>query len=334
MPDIDMDFADDRRDEVHPVRASNATGATGSRRSSRSARCWRAPRFATWAGRSTTRSTKSTAWPSWCRSPIGLKIADGARTEPRAEGAVRRAAAHQATDRHRAQRRGRRAPRAHARRGRGRRRSSRCRTTCRCSAPTAGDSAMTQYDMKVLDKIGLLKMDFLGLANLTIIDDAAADGRDVPGRSSSTSTRFRSTTPRRTSCSARPTRMASSSSRRRRQTRILIDMQPKCLEDMGVAVALNRPGPIEGGATGAGCGASGARSRSRTCSRSSNRSSRRHTASILYQDQVMRIALSRRRLHARRSRRPARRDGQEGQGQDGQAARAVPERRCRTRRRA
>jgi DNA polymerase-3 subunit alpha len=34
---------------------------------------------------------------------------------------------------------------------------------------TRGDSAMTQYDMKVLDKIGLLKMDFLGLANLTML---------------------------------------------------------------------------------------------------------------------------------------------------------------------
>src|ERR1700694_3948495 len=31
--------------------------------------------------------------------------------------------------------------------------------------------------------------------------------------------------------------------------RILIDMQPKSLSDLGVAVALNRPGPIEGGAT-------------------------------------------------------------------------------------
>ncbi|HET6317317.1 MAG TPA: DNA polymerase III subunit alpha, partial [Chloroflexota bacterium] len=37
---------------------------------------------------------------------------------------------------------------------------------------TRGDSAMTQYDMKVLDKIGLLKMDFLGLANLTMLSKA------------------------------------------------------------------------------------------------------------------------------------------------------------------
>ncbi|HLZ28969.1 MAG TPA: DNA polymerase III subunit alpha [Chloroflexota bacterium] len=37
---------------------------------------------------------------------------------------------------------------------------------------TRGESAMTQYDMKVLDKIGLLKMDFLGLANLTMLSKA------------------------------------------------------------------------------------------------------------------------------------------------------------------
>src|SRR5207237_10214321 len=42
---------------------------------------------------------------------------------------------------------------------------------------TRGDSAMTQYDMKVLDKIGLLKMDFLGLANLTMLSKALANGK-------------------------------------------------------------------------------------------------------------------------------------------------------------
>src|SRR5947208_1763976 len=35
---------------------------------------------------------------------------------------------------------------------------------------TKGDLVMTQYDMIAVEKIGLLKMDFLGLANLTILD--------------------------------------------------------------------------------------------------------------------------------------------------------------------
>jgi DNA polymerase-3 subunit alpha len=37
---------------------------------------------------------------------------------------------------------------------------------------TKGDLVMTQYDMNSVDKIGLLKMDFLGLVNLTILDTA------------------------------------------------------------------------------------------------------------------------------------------------------------------
>jgi DNA polymerase-3 subunit alpha len=34
------------------------------------------------------------------------------------------------------------------------------------------DEIVTQYDMGGLEKLGLLKMDFLGLTTLTIIDDA------------------------------------------------------------------------------------------------------------------------------------------------------------------
>ncbi|MBI2247753.1 MAG: DNA polymerase III subunit alpha [Armatimonadetes bacterium] len=37
---------------------------------------------------------------------------------------------------------------------------------------TKGDLVMTQFDMIAVEKIGLLKMDFLGLANLTILDTA------------------------------------------------------------------------------------------------------------------------------------------------------------------
>src|SRR5258708_5824135 len=46
---------------------------------------------------------------------------------------------------------------------------------------TRGDSGMTQYDMKVLDKIGLLKMDFLGLANLTMLSKALDNTKQVRG---------------------------------------------------------------------------------------------------------------------------------------------------------
>ena len=37
---------------------------------------------------------------------------------------------------------------------------------------TNNDEIVTQFDMVGLEKLGLLKMDFLGLTTLTIIDDA------------------------------------------------------------------------------------------------------------------------------------------------------------------
>src|SRR6201999_3970882 len=37
---------------------------------------------------------------------------------------------------------------------------------------TKNDEIVTAFDMKAIEKIGLLKMDFLGLTTLTILDDA------------------------------------------------------------------------------------------------------------------------------------------------------------------
>ncbi len=37
---------------------------------------------------------------------------------------------------------------------------------------TKNDEIVTAYDMKAVEKMGLLKMDFLGLTTLTIVDDA------------------------------------------------------------------------------------------------------------------------------------------------------------------
>src|SRR5581483_9453226 len=38
-------------------------------------------------------------------------------------------------------------------------------------ARTKNDEIVTAYDMKAVEKMGLLKMDFLGLTTLTVIDD-------------------------------------------------------------------------------------------------------------------------------------------------------------------
>jgi hypothetical protein len=60
-----------------------------------------------------------------------------------------------------------------------------------------------------VEELGLLKIDFLGLRNLDVIDKAV----ELVG--ASTSRRSRSTTSRPTRCSRRATRSASSSSSRR-----------------------------------------------------------------------------------------------------------------------
>jgi DNA polymerase-3 subunit alpha len=44
------------------------------------------------------------------------------------------------------------------------------------------DVITTQYDMKVLERLGLLKMDFLGVATFTIIDDALQLIREIAGQ--------------------------------------------------------------------------------------------------------------------------------------------------------
>ena len=70
---------------------------------------------------------------------------------------------------------------------------------------------VTQYSMGPIEEIGLLKMDFLGLRNLDVIEDAVEIIERSRGERS-TSRTSRSTTPRPTRCSPAGTRSASSSS--------------------------------------------------------------------------------------------------------------------------
>ena len=41
-----------------------------------------------------------------------------------------------------------------------------------CPWPRNDDAVVCQYVMTTLEELGLLKMDFLGLRNLTVLDDA------------------------------------------------------------------------------------------------------------------------------------------------------------------
>ena len=76
---------------------------------------------------------------------------------------------------------------------------------------TNSDALMTQYEMHAIEALGLLKFDFLGLSNLTILRKAVELFTST-GASRSTSSRSRSTTRRRSSSWRRARRRACSSS--------------------------------------------------------------------------------------------------------------------------
>ena len=52
-----------------------------------------------------------------------------------------------------------------------------CRSTTMCRSRRTTTRSSPQYTMTTLEELGLLKMDFLGLRNLTVIDDAVRDDR-------------------------------------------------------------------------------------------------------------------------------------------------------------
>ena len=108
---------------------------------------------------------------------------------------------------------------------------------------TNSDALMTQYEMHGIEALGLLKFDFLGLSNLTILRQAV-DLVKRSGGSRSTSRRSRSTTRRRSSCS-RPARRPASSSWSRRAWRYIRELRPTSVYDLAAMVALYRPGPME-----------------------------------------------------------------------------------------
>ena len=72
---------------------------------------------------------------------------------------------------------------------------------------------ITQFDMGACEALGLLKMDFLGLRNLTILDDCLAGIKNNRGERSCSRPSISMPTRTPTTCSAAATRSASSSSR-------------------------------------------------------------------------------------------------------------------------
>ncbi|HVC23198.1 MAG TPA: DNA polymerase III subunit alpha [Candidatus Dormibacteraeota bacterium] len=115
-------------------------------------------------------------------------------------------------------------------------------------ATTNREAVVTQFDMDGVQKIGLLKMDFLGLENLSILEEtldniasqrgSRPDLDAIPLDDDATYELL-----------ARGDTLGVFQLEQQGGRRIVMDMRPRCIEDMAAAVAINRPGVIEGGAT-------------------------------------------------------------------------------------
>ncbi len=105
------------------------------------------------------------------------------------------------------------------------------------------DTVVCQFDMVTLEQLGLLKMDFLGLRNLTVLEDAAELVRrtdpsfrveDIPEDDAET---FQMLTDGKTSgvFQLESTGM----------TGVCVGLKPKSIEDITAIIALYRPGPMD-----------------------------------------------------------------------------------------
>ncbi len=105
------------------------------------------------------------------------------------------------------------------------------------------DSVVTQYIMTTLEELGLLKMDFLGLRNLTVLDDAEKmirlknPGFSVANAPEDDEKVFQMITEGRTSGVFQ---MESAG-----MTGVCVSLKPQSIEDLTAIIALYRPGPME-----------------------------------------------------------------------------------------
>jgi DNA polymerase III subunit alpha len=112
------------------------------------------------------------------------------------------------------------------------------------SAPQEKDSIITQFEMHAIEDLGLLKIDFLGLKNLSIIEDAIRIIKDLHGKTLDISTiplNDKKTFELLQRGETTGVFQFESSGMRR----YMKDLKPTEFEDLIALVALFRPGPME-----------------------------------------------------------------------------------------
>ena len=186
----------------------------------------------------------------------------------------------------------------------------------------ARDEIVTQWSMKEIERIGLLKMDFLGLSTLTLIDDAIEEIERTDRRSSSTSTRVPLDDAKTYQIFQDGQTYGIFQFESSGMRDILRKAKPQRLEDLIALNALYRPGPLRSGMVDDFI----ARKQGKTEVKYElpqlepilARDLRRHRLPGTGDADLERA----RRLHARRGRHPAQGDGQEEPRGDGEACAA------------
>ncbi len=105
------------------------------------------------------------------------------------------------------------------------------------------DTVVTQFPMTTIEELGLLKMDFLGLRNLTVIDDAEKQiRRTEPDFSMKT---IRDDDPGTFAMLGEGKTSGVFQLESAGITGVCVQMKPQSIEDMTAIVALYRPGPMD-----------------------------------------------------------------------------------------
>ena len=105
------------------------------------------------------------------------------------------------------------------------------------------DTIVTQYTMTTIEELGLLKMDFLGLRNLTVIKDAQEQVRLLDPDFSID--RIPDDDPETFAMLAEGRTQGVFQMESAGMTGVCVDMKPTSIEDITAIVALYRPGPME-----------------------------------------------------------------------------------------
>ena len=108
---------------------------------------------------------------------------------------------------------------------------------------TNDETIVTEYTMTTLEELGLLKMDFLGLRNITVIDDAIAEIRKTEPDFSMA--RVTDNDPKVMEMLTQGRTSGVFQMESTGMTSVCVGLKPQSIEDLSIIVAAYRPGPMD-----------------------------------------------------------------------------------------